>query len=80
MAITSKNKDNQKIEVGQLIEFEMRNIFLEKSCTKCGGGTILRHIFKKIKIEYISRLIIQKFYTVCFRNFTVDHFTSQKAF
>ena len=33
----SKNKDNQTIKLGQLIENNTRNIFLESSYTKCGG-------------------------------------------
>ena len=33
----SRSKGNQTIKCGQLIEYNMRNIFLEKSNTKCGG-------------------------------------------
>ena len=33
----SRSKGNQTMEFGQLIEYYMRNIFLEKSYTKCGG-------------------------------------------
>ena len=33
--MTLRSKDNQTMKVGQLIEFNMRNIFLEKSYTKC---------------------------------------------
>ena len=32
----------------------MRNIFLEKSCAKCGGFASLRSFLLKIKIDYIS--------------------------
>ena len=35
-------KRNQAMKFGQLIEYYMRNIFLEKSYTKCGGETISR--------------------------------------
>ena len=31
---TSLNKENQTMKFGQYIEYNMRNIFLEKSCTK----------------------------------------------
>ena len=31
-----RSKGNQKMKLGQLIEYNMKNIFLEKSCTKCG--------------------------------------------
>ena len=36
----------------------MRNIFPEKSYTKCGGETIPRPFSKKIEIEYISGLLV----------------------
>ena len=35
------------MEIGQLIEYNMRNIFLEKSSTKCGEETIPRPFSKK---------------------------------
>ena len=36
---------------GQLIEYSLRNIFLEKSYTKCGGETIPRPFSKKLKLS-----------------------------
>ena len=33
----SRNKSNLTMKFGQLIEYNMRNIFLEKSYTKCDG-------------------------------------------
>ena len=45
----SRSKDNWKMKFAQLIEYN-RNIFLEKSCTKCGGETIPRPFSKKSKI------------------------------
>ena len=33
----SRSKDNQAMKFGQVIEYNMRNIFLEKSDTKCNG-------------------------------------------
>ena len=36
----SRSKDTQAIEFGQLIEYNLRKIFLEKLYTKCGGETI----------------------------------------
>ena len=36
----SRNKGNQAIEFGELIEYNMRNIFVEKSYTRCAGETI----------------------------------------
>ena len=35
-----KNKGNQRMKFGQLIEYNIRNIFVEKFYTKCGGETI----------------------------------------
>ena len=35
-------KGNQAMKFGQLVEYYMRNIFLEKLYTKCGGETISR--------------------------------------
>ena len=42
----------------QLIENNMRNVFLEKSYTKCGGEIINRSFPNKIKIERISRSLL----------------------
>ena len=36
----SRSKGNQTIKLGQLIKYNMRNIFLEKSFTKHGEETI----------------------------------------
>ena len=33
----SRRKGNQTMKIGQLQEYNMRNTFLEKSYTKCGG-------------------------------------------
>ena len=49
------------MKFGQLIEYKTRNIFLEKSCTKCGGETIPRLFFKKVKIEHAPRSIASSF-------------------
>ena len=45
------------MKFGQLIECNMTNIFLGKSYTKC-VGEIARDPFLKIKIKYISGLIV----------------------
>ena len=37
LANISRSKRSQKMKFGQLIENNMRNIFLENSYTKCGG-------------------------------------------
>ena len=38
------------MKFGQLTEYNMRNIFLEKSCRKCGRETIPRPFSKKSKL------------------------------
>ena len=47
----SRSKGSQAMKSGQLIESNMRNIFLEKSCTKCGGETSTRPISEKLKLS-----------------------------
>ena len=47
----SRSKGNQKMKFAQLIEYNMRNIFLETSCTTCGGETILRPFSQKSKLS-----------------------------
>ena len=39
------------MKFGQLIECNMRNIFLEKSYTKCDGETSPRPISEKLKLS-----------------------------
>ena len=47
----SKSKGNQIMKFGQLIEYKMRNIFLEKTYPKCGGDTLHRLFSKKSKLS-----------------------------
>ena len=47
----SRSKGNRKMKFAQLIEYNMRNIFLEKSCTTCSGETILRPFSQKSKLS-----------------------------
>ena len=42
----SRNKGSQTMKLGQLIEYSKRNIFIEKSYTKCGGENMLRPFSK----------------------------------
>ena len=39
------------MKFGQLIEYNTRNIFVEKSQTKCGGETVPRPLSKKSKLS-----------------------------
>ena len=47
----SRSKGIQTMKFGQLKEYNIRHIFLEKSHTKCGGVTILRPFSKKSKLN-----------------------------
>ena len=48
---TSRSKGNQTMKFGQLIECNIRNIFLEKSYPKSGGETIPRPFSKTTKLD-----------------------------
>ena len=61
----SRNKDNQAMKFRQLIQCNVRNSFLKKLCTKCGGETSPRLFSEKSKMS-ISLDQCIKFYTVCF--------------
>ena len=50
LANISRSKSSQKMKFGQLIENNMRNIFLENSYTKCGGEK-LESFYKKSKLS-----------------------------
>ena len=39
------------MKFSQLIDYDMRNIFLQKSYTKCGGETSPRPFSKKLKLS-----------------------------
>ena len=47
----SRSKDTQAMKFGLLIECNMRNIFLEKSFTKCDGETSPRPFSQKLKLN-----------------------------
>ena len=47
----SRGKSNQAMKFGQLIENNLRNIFGEKSYTKCGGKAIHKPFSKKPKLS-----------------------------
>ena len=47
----SRSKENQTMKFGQLIEYNLTIIFLEKACTKCGGEVILRRFSKKSELS-----------------------------
>ena len=59
----SKGKGNQAMKFGQLLEYNMKIIFLEKLSTKLDGETNPRPFSGKFRLRWINSLNI---YTVCF--------------
>ena len=47
----SRSKSKKAMKFGQFTECNMRNIFLEKLCTKCDVKTIPRPFSKKLKLS-----------------------------
>ena len=46
-----RSKGSQIMKFGQLIKHNMGNIFLENSCTKCGGETSPRPFPGKLELR-----------------------------
>ena len=62
------NKENQTVIFAQLLGFNMRIIFLEKSCTKYDGEDSPRPFHKRTKIDHISGSTVWnviQFFIVC---------------
>ena len=53
------------MKFGQLIEYNMRNIFLKKSCTKYGRGTIPTPFSKKTKFSISLDNFSKVLYGLC---------------
>ena len=49
----SRSKGNQAMKFGQLIEHNLRSIFVEKSYTKYAGGTLPRPYLKNQNWAYL---------------------------
>ena len=47
----SRIRGNHAMKFAQLVEYKMRNIFVEKLYTKCAGETIPRPLSKKSKLS-----------------------------
>ena len=47
----SRNKGNHTLKFGQLVEYNMKNIFLEKPYRECGGEDSPRPFYKKTKLS-----------------------------
>ena len=61
----STSKGNQAMKFGQLIEFNLRNIFLEKLYTKCDGEKLFPRLSRKLKLS-ISLDHYSKIFLFCF--------------
>ena len=51
MPSVSKSKCNQTMKFVKLIEYNVRNIFVEKQHTKCGGEASTNTFYKKLKLS-----------------------------
>ena len=51
LSYISRSKDNKTLKFGQLIEYNMRKSFLEKSYSKYGGETSSKSFSKKLKLN-----------------------------
>ena len=51
MSNISRKKGNQEMKFGQLIEYNMGDLLLEKPYSKCGGETSSRPFHKKSKLS-----------------------------
>ena len=60
----SRSKSNQTMKFGELIKYNMRSIFVEKSYIKYAAEIILRPLSKKIKIEHIPGSIVKQFVSI----------------
>ena len=63
IAHISKSKDCQTVKFGQLIEYNVRKIFLETSYPKCGGETSPKPFSENQNWAYLL-INSLKFYTV----------------
>ena len=62
----SRSKFNQTMKFSQLIGCNMRNIFLEKLYSKCGGETSSRPFSKKLKLTVSLDQWSKVFYSLFF--------------
>ena len=62
----SRSKENPTIKYGQLIKYNMRNIFLERSYTNCGKDASPKPFFIKNQNRAYFWINSLKFYNVCF--------------
>ena len=85
-----RSKANQAMKFGQLIEYNLSNIFCKKSYTKCGGKAIYKPFSEKSKLSisldqqsktlYNLFLMYAKLKTILKLNCRSLNFTSYKVF
>ena len=89
-----RSKGNRTMNFGQLIECNVRKIFLEKSCTKCHGETCPRHVSEKLKLSifldqkskvlyslfllHVKLRAIETYWNESANHFLLPHFTFLK--
>ena len=63
-----RNKSNQAMKLGQLREYNMKNVFLGKPYTKCGAETSSRRFSEKpklsISLDQPSEFLFTSFYCI----------------
>ena len=64
------------MKFGQLIEYNMRNICLEKSYTTCDGETIPRPFYKKSKFSISLNQQFKVLYSLLLLNVQVEGYQS----
>ena len=73
----SRSKGNQTMKFGQLIECNMRNIFLEKSYTKFGKLKLSMSLDQQSKVLYSFLLLHGKLSAIeKYQNLAAHHFLS----
>ena len=75
----SRNKGNQTMILGQSIEYNMRNIFLKKSFTKCRGETIARSFSKTSKLSISLDRSSKVVWSLCFIVYQVREKSKEKS-
>ena len=74
-----RSKGNYAIKFGQLIEHNMKNIFLEKSYAKCGGETIPSPFSKKSKLRISLDQQPKNLFSLCTKLRTIAVYWNQTA-
>ena len=60
----SRSQGNQKMKFGQLMKYNMRNIFLEKLYSKCGAETSPKHFSGKLILRISPDQSSKVFYSL----------------